>query len=49
MVLQQQQAAIARRGAGDLRKLYADADTWEVTEETTLAGAGVGTNGINPR
>lgn len=41
MVLQQRDQAIARRGAGDLKKLYHDADTWEVQDEPALAGAGV--------
>lgn len=45
MLAQQHQQAVARRGPGDLKKLFADADTWEVTEATSLAGANGGSNG----
>jgi len=47
MVLRQQQQAIARRGPGDLKALFADADTWEVSAPVPLAG--VGANGSKGR
>jgi 2-oxoglutarate ferredoxin oxidoreductase subunit beta len=44
MMLRQNEAAKQRRGTGDLRKLYHDADTWEVTEPTPLVAS---TNGAS--
>jgi len=47
MLLKQGEAARAKRGAGDLRKLFRDADTWEITElaEVGAAGSNGGGNG----
>jgi 2-oxoglutarate ferredoxin oxidoreductase subunit beta len=45
LVLKQNEEARVKRGPGDLRKLFGDADTWEVTGP--LAAAGV--NGANGR
>jgi 2-oxoglutarate/2-oxoacid ferredoxin oxidoreductase subunit beta len=46
LILGQQESARARRGTGDLRKLYHDADTWEVGETAAvLAGSNGSTKG----
>jgi 2-oxoglutarate/2-oxoacid ferredoxin oxidoreductase subunit beta len=43
LMLQQNEAARARRGEGDLRKLFHDADTWEVAPTpVAVGGNGVG-------
>jgi len=39
LALKQMEAARARRGPGDLRKLYMDADTWEISAEPEAAAA----------
>ena len=44
-VVEQQQQARARRGAGDLRKLFFDADTWTVSEVSDLVHANGSSNG----
>ena len=38
LMTQQNEAARARRGAGDLTKLFLDSDTWEVTAAPAMAG-----------
>jgi 2-oxoglutarate ferredoxin oxidoreductase subunit beta len=45
LALKQNEEALRRRGPGDLRKLYMDSDTWEVTGEPALAAAQNGSNG----
>jgi 2-oxoglutarate ferredoxin oxidoreductase subunit beta len=45
LALKQMEAARARRGPGDLRKLYMDADTWEITAVEPAAASLNGGNG----
>jgi 2-oxoglutarate ferredoxin oxidoreductase subunit beta len=49
MMLKQNEAARAKRGPGDLHKLYMDADTWEVTEAESAAVAAASNGGAKGR